>query len=124
MQARAHQRSSHPARTLPPALRRWHRSLRRASCRRQATGRNAATRYTVPPHGAFPQGKRKQLAARFEREAMTRGMNPHPFDEVGGGNELARSLGAMTRHVDLHFARLIACGIEEPQPRTALIDDA
>ncbi len=83
-----------------------------------------AFRRAVLAHRAFPQPERDELAAHVEREAVPRRMHGESAQVVRGGHELARRLRAMRGHVDRDPARRVRLGIEAPQVRAALVDDA
>jgi len=66
----------------------------------------------------------EQLAARDESERVTGGMGPERLEVIDCGNEAARRLGAVRGRADVELARRVARGIEQPQARGALVDDA
>ena len=83
-----------------------------------------AFRRAVLAHRAFPQPERDELAAHVEREAVPGRVHGESAQVVRGGHELARRLRAMRGHVDRDPARRVRLGIEAPQVRAALVDDA
>ena len=75
-------------------------------------------------HRAFPQRHGEDLSARFQRQAVSFGVQLHAVQVLGHGHETARGLGAAAGHVDLEPLAAILRRVEQPQLGAALVDDA
>ena len=84
----------------------------------------ARRRVAMLARRTFPQRHREELATRFERQAVTLGMQRNALQVVGHGHKAPGGLGARAGHLDGDALRLRTGRIEQPQIGAALVDDA
>ena len=75
-------------------------------------------------HGAFPQREAEELAARFDREAVSVGMNVEAGEMILDLRKLSRRLRSVRGYVDRNARCRVGRGVEQPDFSTALVDDS
>ncbi len=79
---------------------------------------------SVLAHGTFPQRHRERLAAHVEQGAVAGRVQLRRAHVRLGRHEAAGGLRARAGHVDVEHMVLAARGVQQPQLRGALVDDA